>query len=144
MREAGPSRARFASPQPTPLELKIPVQFLCSPWGGRRHRKSQASTTADLQRQVPKWDILSETDYGRSLDCRMPGTCGCAAPLNRRSGLSNTATWARSCPARSWSSYCRSQTDGPRGSRWQKDLCFRPGVQPWLEPEKLCHRRHWH
>ena len=63
MREAGPSRARFASPQPTPLELKIPVQFLCSPWGGRRHRKSQASTTADLQRQVPKWDILSETDY---------------------------------------------------------------------------------
>ena len=63
MREAGPSRARFASPQPTPLESKIAVQFLCSPWGGRRHRKSQASTTADLQRQVPKWDILSETDY---------------------------------------------------------------------------------
>ena len=82
--------------------------------------------------------------YGRSLDCCIPSTCGCAAPLNRRSGLSNTATWARSCPARSWSSYCRSQTDGPRGSRWQKDLCFRPGVQPWLEPEKLCHRRHWH
>ena len=56
-------RVRFASPQATPLELKIPVQFLCSPWGGRRHCKSLVSTTADLPRQVPKWDILSETDY---------------------------------------------------------------------------------
>ena len=39
------------------------MQFLCSPWGGRRHCKSQAFTTADLPQQVPKWDIPSETDY---------------------------------------------------------------------------------
>ena len=38
----------------TPLERKIPVQLLCSPWGGRRHCKSQAFTTADLPRQVPQ------------------------------------------------------------------------------------------
>ncbi len=63
VREAGPSRGRFASPQATPLDQEIPVQFLCSPWGGRRHCNSQAFTATDFPRQVPKWDILCETDY---------------------------------------------------------------------------------
>jgi hypothetical protein len=133
----------LASPQATPLDQKIPVQIFGSPWGGRRHCKSQAFTNTDLPRQVPKWDILYETDYGPPLVRIMPGTCGCAASLKRRSGLSNRATRARSCPARSWSSYCRSQTDEPRGSRWRRDLCLRPCVQPWLELGKLCHWRLW-
>ena len=81
--------------------------------------------------------------YGPPLVRIMPGTCGCAASLKRRSGLSNRATQARSCPARSWSSYCRSQTDKPRGSRWRRDLCLRLCVQPWLELGKLGHWRLW-
>ena len=56
VREAGPSRGRFALPQPTPLE-QIPVQF--SGARGRRQCKSQAVTAADLPRQA------TETDYGR-------------------------------------------------------------------------------
>ncbi len=79
--------------------------------------------------------------YGPPLVGFTPSTCGCAASLNRRSGLSNSATRARSCPA--WSSYCRSHTDEPRGSRWRRDLCWRPCVQPWLELGKPCHWRSW-
>ena len=63
VRQAGPSRGRFALPQATPLERKIPVQFLWSPWVAHRHCNSQAFTTADLPRQVPHWNIFSETDY---------------------------------------------------------------------------------
>ncbi len=62
MRKA-PSRRCFASPQVTPLDQKIPVQIFGCPWGGRRHCMSQAFTATDLSRQVPRWDILCETDY---------------------------------------------------------------------------------
>ena len=52
-------------------ENAIPVQVLWRPWSGRRHCKSQAFRTADLPRQVTKWDIVSETDYIRVSDDNM-------------------------------------------------------------------------
>ncbi len=64
------------------------VQFLCSPWGGRRHCNSQAFTTTDLPRQAQ----VGHSFLNRLCVCRYGVPCvhanaacssWCLAPVDR-------------------------------------------------------------